>query len=260
MKISIITVCWNSADTIKDAINSVLMQSYPDIEYIIVDGGSTDGTVQIIESFKDQIAKFVSEPDNGIYDAMNKGIKLCTGDVIGILNSDDFYASNDLIQKVFDGFPSSADMVFGDVLFVDRKAIHQHLRYIDGSAFKPWKLRFGWMPPHPACFIRSHVYSNFGLYKTEYKIAADYEFFVRILFVKKVRATHNPEIMISMREGGVSTKNLKSTIVISWEILKACKQNNMYSNSVFIWSRLPIKYIQQKLFSFSAKFSKSPRN
>lgn len=249
MKISIITVCYNSAATLEDAIISVLAQSYPDIEHIIVDGGSTDGTSSILKNYEGRVAKIVSEPDEGIYDAMNKGINLSTGDAIGVLNSDDFYVSNDVIENLVNAFTKEADMVIGDVVFVDRLNVKKRLRYVSGSGFVPWLLRFGWMPPHPATFIRRNVYETFGYYKTDFAIAADYEFFVRTLMVGRMRTVHTSKVLVTMRDGGASTGGFKSTLIISHEILRALRKNRIYSNPLLVWSRLPLKLIRQKLFA-----------
>lgn len=249
MKISIITVCYNSATTLEDAIKSVLAQNYLDIEHIVIDGGSTDGTVSILEKYRGRIAKVVSEPDEGIYDAMNKGISLATGDAIGVLNSDDFYASNDVIENLVKVFTNETDMVIGDVAFVDRVNMKKRLRYVSGSGFSPWLLRFGWMPPHPATFMRKNVYETFGHYKTDFTIAADYEFFVRTLISGSLCTVHTSKVLVTMRDGGASTGGFKSTIVISREILQALRENRIYSNSLFVWSRLPLKFFWQKLFT-----------
>jgi len=179
LKLSIITVCYNSAATIRDTIESVLSQDYADIEYIVVDGGSKDGTQAIVESYGRRISTFVSEPDKGIYDAMNKGVMLATGDVVGILNSDDFYEGPRVISSVVEAFQSrpDSDVVFGDVVFVNAPDLQKITRFYRGNRFAPWKLRFGWMPPHPASFIRRTAYQRVGSYSLKYKISADYEFF-----------------------------------------------------------------------------------
>ena len=249
MKISIITVCYNSAATLEDAIISVLAQSHTDIEHIIVDGGSTDGTSSILKKYEGRVAKIVSEPDEGIYDAMNKGINLATGDAIGLLNSDDFYASNDVIENLVNAFNQEADMVIGDVALVDRLNVQKRLRYVSGSGFVPWLLRFGWMPPHPATFIRRNIYETFGHYKTDFDIAADYEFFVRTLMVGRIRTVHTSKVLVTMRDGGASTGGFRSTLIISREILRALRENRIYSNPLFVWSRLPLKFVRQKLFA-----------
>ena len=249
MKVSIITVCYNSAATLEDAIISVLAQSHPDIEHIIVDGGSTDGTSSILKKYEGRVAKILSEPDEGIYDAMNKGINLSTGDAIGVLNSDDFYASNDVIENLVKACTKETDMVIGDVAFVDRVNVRKRLRYVSGSGFTPWLLRFGWMPPHPATFIRRNIYETFGHYKIDFAIAADYEFFVRILMTGSLRTVNTSKVLVTMRDGGASTGGFKSTLVISREILRALRENRVYSNSLFVWSRLPLKFFRQKLFA-----------
>jgi glycosyltransferase involved in cell wall biosynthesis len=249
LKISIITVCYNSATTLEDAIKSVLAQNYLDIEHIVIDGGSTDGTASILKKYKGRIAKVVSEPDDGIYDAMNKGISLATGDAIGVLNSDDFYASNDIIENLVKAFAKDADMIIGDVVFVDRVNVLKRLRYVSGVGFSPWQLRFGWMPPHPATFVRKNVYETFGHYKTDFAIAADYEFFVRTLISRSLRTVHTSKVLVTMRVGGASTGGFKSTLVISREILRALRENGIYTNSLFVWSRLPLKFIRQKLLA-----------
>ena len=249
MKISIITVCYNSAITLEDTIKSVVAQNYNDIEHIVIDGGSTDGTKTILEKYKRRISKVISETDEGIYDAMNKGIRLATGDAIGFLNSDDFYASNDVIKNLVKAFDTDNDMVIGDVAFVDQISLQNVIRYVSGSKFSPWLLRFGWMPPHPATFLKKNVYQTFGCYKTDFVIAADYEFFVRILMVGRVKMVHTPTVLVKMRDGGASSSGFKSTLVITREILRSLRDNNIYSNPLFVWSRLPLKFFQQKVFA-----------
>lgn len=179
MKISIITVCYNSGTTIRDTIESVLAQNYLGIEYIIVDGGSTDATMSIVRKYDSRIDTIVSEQDKGIYDAMNKGIHLATGDVIGILNSDDFYENSGVISEVINQFMSKPDssLVFGDVVFVESSNTEKIVRYYDSKKIKAWKLRFGWMPPHTASFIKRSAYEQVGNYSLDYKIAADYELY-----------------------------------------------------------------------------------
>ena len=203
----------------------------------------------LIERYTLSIDLFVSESDDGIYDAMNKGISLATGDAIGILNSDDFYESNDVIENLVNAFTKESDMVIGDVAFVDRVNVQKRLRYVSGSGFAPWQLRFGWMPPHPATFMRKSVYETFGHYKTDFAIAADYEFFVRTLMVGRLRTVHTSKVLVTMRAGGASTGGFKSTLIISREILRALRKNRIYSNPLFVWSRLPLKFIRQKLFA-----------
>lgn len=247
MKVSIVTVCYNSEATIRDTIESVLAQSYVDIEYIIVDGASSDRTMAIVGEYKDHIAKVVSEPDKGIYDAMNKGIKLATGDVVGILNSDDFYQNNDVVRDVvcqFDAFPFS-DLVFGDVVFVAPDNLGEIIRYYRSGHFRPWKLRFGWMPAHPATFIKRHVYDLAGLYSLDFKISSDYEMFVRLLLVHKLCFSKINKVFVRMRTGGLSTAGIKSRLLLNKEIVQACRQNGIYTNLVFVLSKIPFKLMEK---------------
>jgi glycosyltransferase involved in cell wall biosynthesis len=243
LKISIITVCLNSAATMRDAIESVLSQTYEDVEYIVVDGGSTDRTMSIVREYEGRIAKIVSEPDKGIYDAMNKGIRLATGDVVGILNSDDFFEDPRVLQDVAASFKSQSatDVVFGDVVFVRPGDLSEVVRFYGASHFEPWKLRFGWMPPHPATFIRRRVYEKAGLYETSYKIAADYEMFVRLLLVRKVTFARINRVLVRMRSGGTSTAGVRSSIQLNTEIVRACKENGIYTNLPMVLTKVPFK-------------------
>ena len=243
LKISIITVCYNSQETIRDSIESVLSQDYPDIEYIVVNGASTDGTMAVIEEYRARIAQIVSEPDQGIYDAINKGIDLATGDVIGILNSDDFYQSCTVIRDVVACFQRSpqSDLVFGDVVFVQQDNLNCVVRYYRAGHFRPWKLRFGWMPPHPATFITRRAYRRAGKYSLDYYISADYEMFVRLLLVHHFKVARLDKVLVRMRLGGVSTNGIKNSLRLNKEIVKACRENGIYTNLVFVLSKIPFK-------------------
>lgn len=249
MKISIITVCYNSESLIASAIKSVLMQSHTDIEYIIIDGDSKDNTVSIIQSYDDKVTKFISEPDKGIYDAMNKGLFLATGDVIGILNSDDFYPHKDVISQVAQAFEKNPniDMVLGNVDFVKADNLDLPVRFYSSFSFSPWKMRFGFMPAHPAAFIKRSAYEKVGFYILGYKIGADFEWFVRALLIQRLPYVKLNRTLVRMREGGVSTSGFKSYCLTSKEQLKALKENNVYSNLLFILIRLPIKFFQKVL-------------
>lgn len=246
MKVSVITVCYNSDATIRDTIESVLSQTYHDIQYIIVDGGSTDGTMAIINDYKDKISNIISEKDKGIYDAMNKGVVQATGDVIGILNSDDFFADETIIQMVVDTFLSTPklDLVYGDVVFVDPQNLAKPTRYYRASHFKPWKLRFGWMPPHPATFIKSQCYERVGRYSLDYSIASDYELFVRMLLVGHATSQWLGRNCVVMREGGISTQGFKSRLLLNQEIVRACKSNGIYTNLFLVLTKVPFKLIE----------------
>jgi glycosyltransferase involved in cell wall biosynthesis len=227
MKISIITVVYNGEKTIRDCINSVLSQTYADIEYIIVDGKSTDRTLEIVESYGEKIKKVISEPDSGIYDAMNKGIRAATGDIIGILNADDMYASNDVLEKVAQEFEKNPDIgcVYGDLEYVDKNKPTLVKRFWKSHSYVFGSFKKGWHPPHPSFFIRKGVYEKYGLYRTDLKIASDYEMMLRLLEIKKVPSVYIPETLVKMRTGGVSNRSIFHIIKANIEVLKAWKIN-----------------------------------
>jgi glycosyltransferase involved in cell wall biosynthesis len=246
LKVSIITVSYNSDETIRDTIESVARQSYNNIEYIVVDGNSKDETMAIVSSYASSIDKVVSEPDKGIYDAMNKGVQLATGDIVGILNSDDFYETDTIIEDIVEHFKQheNVDMVFGDVVFVEPSNLSKVVRYYSSAKFKSYKLRFGWMPPHPATFIKKKVYDKYGLYKLGYKISADYEIFVRLLMVAKLKFSRIDKVIVRMRSGGASTGGIQSSITLNKEIVKACKENNIYTNLFIVILKMPFKLLE----------------
>jgi len=244
MKISIITVVYNNKETIKDAINSVLNQTYENIEYIIIDGASNDGTVEIIQSFENKISNFVSEPDNGLYDAMNKGIGLASGDIVGILNSDDFYIDNKVIQKVVDVFENEkVDSIFADLVFVKPDNLKKTVRYYDSGKFNPSKFAYGWMPAHPTFFVKKEFYVKYGVYKTDYKIAADYELLTRFLAKYKLSYFYLKLPIIKMRIGGVSTSGIQSNYILNKEIIRACRENDIKTNWLKVLSKYPQKLL-----------------
>jgi glycosyltransferase involved in cell wall biosynthesis len=236
MKISLITVSYNSGATIKDSIESVLRQDYHNIEYIIVDGKSKDNTVDIIKSFEGKISKWISEPDKGIYDAMNKGLKMATGEVVGMLNSDDFYYNNTILAQVAHAFEDeSLDAVFGNLIFVDPNDLKKTVRTYSSKDWHPKKFARGFMPAHPTFFVRRKYYEQFGLFKTDYKIASDYEMLIRLLYVNKLKYKYLPITMVVMRKGGVSSNGIKSNIVLNNEIKRACTENGIRTNLPLIY-------------------------
>ncbi len=241
MKISIITVVFNAKNTIQNAIDSILSQSVKDIEIIIIDGGSTDGTVEIIRQYSKQIAQFISEPDGGIYDAMNKGIALASGEIIGILNADDFYIDATVIEKILNTFQQQkVDSVFADLVFIKGNNLDKIIRKYDSSAFHPDKFAYGIMPAHPTFFAKKEIYKKYGNFRTDLKIAADFDILVRFLYTHKISYFHLPEIIIKMRIGGVSTS--KSSIwTNNIEILRVCKENKITTNLLKILLRYPQK-------------------
>lgn len=223
-----------------------MRQSYPDIEYIVVDGASVDATMDIVNEYRSVIAKVVSEPDKGLYDAMNKGIAMASGDVVGILNSDDFFEADDALASVAEAFKSNpeAQLAFGDIVFVNGGELTKVTRFYGAAHFKPWKLRFGWMPPHPGTFVRREAYKLVGDYSTQYRISADYDMFVRLLLVHKQKYVRINKTLVRMRAGGVSTSGLRSSIKLNSEIVQACRRNGIYTNMAMVLSKLPFKLME----------------
>ncbi len=245
MTISIITVCFNSAAHIQDAIDSVAGQSHGDIEHIIIDGGSTDGTVEIVKKNQGRISKWISEPDKGIYDAMNKGLALATGDVVGILNSDDFYFDTQVISKVAEAFDDpTVDAVFGDLIFVDPLNLDRTVRTYSSGKWHPAKFARGYMPAHPTFFVRRKFYEQYGPFKTDYIIAADYEMLIRLIHVNKLNYKYLPIKMVKMRKGGVSSNGFKSNIILNREIIKACRSHGIRTNAMKIYPKYLVKVFE----------------
>ena len=245
MNISIITVVLNNRPYIEDCINSVLSQTYKNVEYIVVDGGSTDGTIDVIKKYEKYISTWISEPDSGIYDAMNKGIQLASGEVVGILNSDDIYPSPDVISQVMNEFVSKGvDSIFADLVYVKRDNPDKMVRYYRSVNFHPTKFAYGWMPAHPTFFVRRIHYEKYGLFKTDYKIAADYELLVRFLLKYNLSFSYIPRVIVKMRAGGVSTKSIKSTWVLNNENIRACRENGVDTNIFKVYSKYFVKVFQ----------------
>lgn len=228
MKISIITSVYNNKETIEDAIKSVLEQSYNNIEYIIVDGASSDGTVEIINKYKDKISIFISEQDKGIYDGLNKGIKLATGDVIAFLHSDDIYAHKEVVADVVKMFEkNNMDSIYGDLVYVDKENTNKVFRYWQSGEFTFAKLKKGWMPPHPTFFVKKKFYDKYGNFDMDFKIAADYDFMLRMLGKYKISTAYLPEVLYKMRIGGASNRSIGNIIKKSKEDIKALKNNRI---------------------------------
>lgn len=224
MKISIITVCFNSALTIKDTINSVLRQTHQDIEYIIIDGASTDNTLDIIKSYCDKLI-YISEKDGGTYDAMNKGIALATGDVTGTLNADDFYANENVLEEVVQIFMNSdKEACFGDLVYVDQKNINKIVRYWKSQDYVSESFKSGWMPAHPTFFVRKSVYDRLGGFNLDYKIAADFELLFRFIEQNKIKIKYLPKVLVKMRLGGTTNKNFSNILTQNKEIISILKK------------------------------------
>jgi glycosyltransferase involved in cell wall biosynthesis len=243
--VSVITVCLNRVDTIADAIESVQRQTYPSIEHIIVDGQSTDGTLTVVDRYRSGIARVVSEPDAGIYDAMNKGIGLATGEFVATLNADDMYADEGAVAATVDRLQETgADLGYADLVVVDRQRTDRVVRYYRSNRFRPARLADGWMPPHPTVFIRRSCLQQFGVYRTDYRIAADYELLVRMLLRHGVRSTYLPRITVRMRRGGLSSRGLTSNWVISREIVRACRDNGIETSLPRVLLKYPMKLLE----------------
>jgi glycosyltransferase involved in cell wall biosynthesis len=234
--ISIITATFNSAATIADCLRSVDAQT-SSAEHIIIDGASTDNTLEIVRRISPS-ARIFSEPDHGIYEAMNKGIRLATGDIVGILNSDDLYAGPQVLEKVLHVFrESGAEALFADLVYVRPDNLDRVVRYYVGAGFTPEKFAWGWMPPHPTFFVRREIYERFGLFRTDYLIAADYELTARFLARHRIRYAYLPEVIVRMRTGGVSTRGLRSNWILNREILRACAENGISTNMLKVYSK-----------------------
>ena len=247
MKISIITVVLNNSSTIKDAIESVLSQTYHDIEYIIIDGCSTDGTLEIIQGYSKHITKIISEKDKGIYDAMNKGISLSSGDIIGILNSDDVYFDENVIKDVINAFEmNQTDSIYGDLMYVERNDLSKIVRYWKSSVFKIGSFAKGWHPPHPTFFTKKNLYDRYGLFDINMKVSADFDLMLRFLEKNKITTSYLSKVLVKMRTGGESNKSLKNIIISNISILKSFKKNNIeVNNFMYLIYRLMPKVIQR---------------
>lgn len=248
MNLSIITAVRNGAGTLRGCLESVLKQTLP-AEHIIIDGASTDATLDIISEYRAYIAKVISEPDKGIYDALNKGIRLASGDVIGVLHGDDFYAHDKVLEsvvKVFD--EQKVDSCYGDLLYVYKNDIDKVIRYWKASEYHPGKFKYGWMPPHPTFFVRREIYERYGYFNTDFRIAADYELMLRFLEKHRISTHYIPEVLIKMRLGGASNRSLKNMWIKSSEDYKAWKVNNLngglYTILLKNFSKIPQFFIR----------------
>lgn len=241
MKISIVTACYNSAATITDTLKSVAAQDYPDIEHICVDGLSSDNTLDIIRSFP-HVAKCVSEKDHGLYNAINKGIQMATGDVVGVLHSDDFFPAGDIVSTVAQAFDRhDVDAIYGDIAFVHPANLKKIIRLYSSARFTPKKFAYGYMPAHPSFYLKKSCFDQYGLYQEDYKIAADYELLMRMIYTHKITYQYIDKIFVYMRTGGVSNQTFKSRYVLNREIVRACKENGVNTNMAV----LSLKYLRK---------------
>lgn len=262
MKISVITATWNSGKTIGDTLRSVLNQSFTNVEHIIKDGGSKDDTLEICKSFeqkyytdgdKGRTINILSDKDKGIYDAMNQGIEAATGDVIGILNSDDFYTSDDVLARVAEEFEKNPELeaVYGDIHFVKDENLKKCTRYFSSRYFRPWALRFGFMPAHPSFYVRREVYEKYGLYDLDFRTSSDFEMMVRLFVKEKIRSKYINKDFVTMRAGGESTAGLAAKKKVNQDIAGSLRKHGIYSNQMFqsmryIWRIGELLYTKTK--------------
>ena len=249
MKISIITATYNSAATLPDTFESILRQAYTDYEYIVVDGASKDRTVDIIREYESQFdgrLKWISELDKGIYDAMNKGIEMATGDIVGILNSDDFFTSNDVLKRVAEEFESNStlDAIYGDIHFVKDEDLTKCTRYYSSAYFRPSMLRFGFMPAHPSFYVRKSVYQKYGLYDLQFRTSSDFEMMVRLFGRNKINAKYIPMDFVTMRAGGESTAGIEAKKKVNRDITASLKKHGIFTCQAFQWVRYMWKAIE----------------
>ena len=245
MKISVITVCYNSHATIAGAIQSVVDQQLPEVEHIVIDGGSTDGTLAILERFRPHLAVLVSEPDNGIYDAMNKGLALATGDVVCFLNADDVYADATVLAEVAQQMCAhQLDALLADVGFFNASDPTRMTRRYRSDRFSPEQLAWGWMPAHPGLFLTRDVVQRVGKFKTDYRIAGDYEYVVRTFHRKNLHYKHLPRILVNMQAGGVSNSSWRNRLLLNREVVRACNENGINTNLFKILVKYPFKLLE----------------
>jgi len=240
MRISVITVAFNAADTIEDTLKSVASQTHSEIEHIVVDGGSTDGTMEVVRRFGH--VRWISESDRGIYDAMNKGLAVATGDVVGFLNADDIFAHEGVLARVADLMSEQdLDLCFADVVYEQHGRV---VRRYSSARFRPSRLRFGLMPAHPTCYVRSDFFKKVGIFSMDYEIASDYEWMVRAFKKNSPSWRYVPEIWVRMRMGGVSTRGLRSRWVLNREIVRACRAHGLQTNLAMVLAKLPLKLME----------------
>ncbi|EGQ7854596.1 glycosyltransferase [Vibrio vulnificus] len=239
MKVSIITVCYNSAKTIKDTIESVKKQTYSNIEYIVIDGNSTDSTRELLNSYSDVIDIVVSEKDQGLYDAMNKGLALATGELVGILNSDDVLADHSIIARVVDA-SKNVDGVYGDVGFYDF-TLTKKTRHYSSKGFHKTKFSRGFMPAHPSCYLKRELIERVGFYSLNFKIAADFDYLLRAFAIPGSSFQYLQEEVVKMREGGVSTSGISANILLNKEIIQSCRNNGLSCSWLSVLSKYPEK-------------------
>lgn len=239
MKISIVTAVFNRVDCIAQSVRSIQQQTYDDVEHLVIDGASTDGTLAVLRNSLNVRATLVSEPDDGIYDALNKGFARATGEIIGVLHSDDFFADEHVLEQVAMAFADSAvDAVYGDLDYVAKADTSRIIRHWCSGRYSPSRLAWGWMPPHPALFLRRRVIERWGGFDTQFRIAADYDAILRYFAQGKIRTAYIPRVLVKMRVGGESNRSLSKIIRKSREDYKALRRNRVGGLCALIWKNL----------------------
>ena len=245
MKVSIITVCHNNCKTLERTLQSVIAQDWHNREHIVIDGGSTDDTLSIIDRYRSHLAYFVTEPDDGIYDAMNKGLAAVSGDIICTLNADDYYISSEIISQVaLKMNESNLDVLMGDVEFFHSKNPDRVVRHYRSDRFRPQRLSWGWMPAHPALFLRRSVVDRVGKFRKDYRIAGDFEYIVRVFEDPKLCYEYMPRTIVRMQLGGISNSGLFSKILLNLEVIRACRENGLKTNLLKILAKYPLKALE----------------
>lgn len=239
VRVSVITACYNSATTISETLWSVASQTHEDVEHIVINGASNDGTLDVIREYGMHVAKLVSEPDKGIYDALNKGLSCATGDLVGFLHSDDFFAHNGVLERVAEAFTDPAvDAVYGDLDYVSKSDHSKIVRRWRAGSYSPNKLAWGWMPPHPTFYTRRETYIRWGGFDTSLRIAADYDLMLRFLSNANMRLVYIPEVLVKMRVGGTSNRSLSHMLRKSREDYEALRRNQIGGLGTLCWKNL----------------------
>ena len=245
LTITVITACFNAADTLEDTLRSVLTQDWPNVEYIVMDGGSTDGSLAVLESYRDKIAHLRSAPDQGMYDAYNQGLKLATGEVVALLNADDMYANPSVLRRVAERFEQTlANAIYGDLVYVSRSDPNQVVRYWRSGFYRRERFKYGWMPPHPAFFLKRAAYEQHGGFDLRLHSAADYELMLRMLYKNGLTASWLPEVLVRMRSGGKSNATMGNRLSANREDAEAWRMNELQPLPFTFWLK-PLRKLSQ---------------
>jgi len=258
MKISVITVCYNAADTIAETLESVAAQRYHDVEHIVIDGASTDRTLDIVEHYADTVSQVLSEPDRGVYDAMNKGLALASGEVVGFLNADDVYMHPEVLSKVAETMADQhLDACYADLIYVDRKHVDRVVRQWTSREYAPGLFEKGWMPAHPTFFVRKSIYERFGGFNLRYSLQADFELALRLMRVHGIRTCYVPDVWVRMRMGGMSNNSIRNMIRGNFEAYSACRANGVSVPPWFILTKV-LSRVPQFIRAQGKKLSTPP--